>query len=67
MIIIDTFGSSIRPVRMRSMARDNPISFGNLTVPPSMRGTPNLEAGDKIIFSESIFECMKDESTHINH
>ena len=46
------------------MARDNPISFGNLTVPPSMRGTPNLEAGDKIIYSETIFERMKDESTH---
>ena len=38
----------MRPVRMRSMALDKPISFGSLTVPPSIRGTPNLVQGTQI-------------------
>lgn len=33
------------PVRMRSSARDSPTNRGSRTVPPSIKGTPEGEAG----------------------
>lgn len=47
--------STLRPVRIRSIARDWPIKRGSRTVPPSTRGTPHLrqKTPKKALFSQT--------------